>query len=289
MWDKKTVFRSLIFAVFYVAAVPCGSFAENWQESKSDHFVVYFTKDKKFAQDVLDKAEVYYERIARELGYPRYSEFWMWERRVKIYIYPDHASFIKATNQPNWSHGMADYRTKQIVSFTWSTGFLESLLPHEMAHLIFRDFVGFKGEVPLWLDEGVAQWAEEAKRGDMKRSVKQLYEEDTLLSLRDMMKLRLMDIRDQSRTYILSTITKKGERASLILGTDNLITIYYLQSVSLVGFLIERYGSDSFAEFCRQLRDGKSLQDALSFAYPTRIQNLNELEKRWREYIAEDR
>jgi len=279
--------RICILSVFvYSVLVAYDAAAWDWQETKSDHFIVYFTQDRKFAQDVLDKAEVYYKRIATELGYPRYSEFWMWDKRVKIYIYPDHQSFIKATNQPEWSHGMADYRTKQIISFTWSKNFLESLLPHEMAHLIFRDFVGFKGEVPLWLDEGVAQWEEEAKRHEMKNMVKQLYKEDTLLSLRDMMKLKLMEIKDMKRTYILSTLTKKGESASLILGTDNLVSIYYFQSVSLVGFLIEKYGSDSFAAFCRQLRDGKSLDEALRFAYPTHIQSINELELKWREYIA---
>ena len=282
--------RLLVFilSVFvYSVLVAYNSFAEDWQEAKGDHFIVCFMQDRKFAEDVLGKAEVYYERIATELGYPRYSEFWIWDKRVKIYIYPDHQSFIKATNQPNWSHGMADYRTKQILSFAWSQNFLESLLPHEMAHLIFRDFVGFKGEVPIWLDEGIAQWEEETKRSEMKNMVKQLYDEDTLLSLKDMMKLRLMEIRDQSKTYILSTLTKKGEKASLILGTDNLITIYYIQSVSLVGFLIEKYGSTSFADFCRELRDGKSLDEALRSAYPTHLQNVNDLERKWREYIGQ--
>src|SRR4030042_5612914 len=174
--------------------------AEDWEEIKSEHFVVYFTKDRKFAVDVLDKAEVYYKRIAADLGYPRYSDFWTWDKRVKIYIYPDHGSFIKATNQPEWSYGMADYRTKQIVSFAWSENFVESLLPHEMTHLIFRDFVGFKGEIPLWLDEGVAQWEEETKRYEMKNAVKRLYEEDTILSLRDMMKLNIMQIKDLRKT-----------------------------------------------------------------------------------------
>ncbi|MBI4974925.1 MAG: hypothetical protein HZC19_03905, partial [Candidatus Omnitrophica bacterium] len=281
---KRVVLFYIFFVFIYSLLFTHNLSAEDWKEAKSDHFIVYFTQDRQFAQDVLDKAEVYYKRIATELGYPRYSEFWTWDKRVKIYIHPDHQSFIKATNQPEWSHGMADYRTKRIISFAWSKNFLESLLPHEMAHLIFRDFVGFKGEIPLWLDEGVAQWEEESKRHEMKKVVRQLYKEDTLLSLHDMMKLKLLEIKDMKKTYILSTLTKKGESASLILGTDNLVNIYYLQSVSLVGFLIEKYGSDSFAIFCRQLRDGKSLEEALRFAYPTHIQDLSELEMKWREY-----
>lgn len=282
-----TKFLYYTFIIFvFILTVDNMLLAEDWLEAKGEHFIVYFTQDKDFANNVLNEAEKDYSRIALDLGYPRYSEFWLWDKRVKIYIYPDHKSFIKATNQPEWSYGMADYRAKTITSFTWSKNFLDSLLPHEMAHLIFRDFVGFKGEVPLWLDEGVAQWEEEAKRDDMKKMVRKLYEEDTLLSLRDMMRIKLQEMRDQSRTYILSTITKSGERASLILGTENLVNIYYIQSVSLVGFLIEKYGSESFATFCRQLRDGKSLEEALRFSYSTHIQTLNDLEFKWREYIA---
>ena len=88
--------------------------AEGWGELKGEHFIIYFVSDEGFAKDVLDKAEVYYKNIATDLGYPRYSEFWLWEKRVKIYIFPDHASYLKATGQPDWTHGMADYTNKQI-------------------------------------------------------------------------------------------------------------------------------------------------------------------------------
>ena len=243
------------------------SVALDWQELKSEHFIVYFTKEEKFAKDLLYKSEDYYKRIASDIGYPRYSGFWTWENRVRIYIYPDHSSFLKATGQPNWSLGMADYKNKKIVSYAWSSGFLEALLPHEMTHLIFRDFVGFKGEVPLWLDEGIAQWEEEAKRIKVKASARQLLKKNMLLSLEDLTKL---DIRKM----------QEGEG-------ENLVHAYYVQAASLVGFLIERYGSASFADFCRQLRDGKSLEEALGFAYPTQVPNLRLLEKEWRGYLLE--
>ncbi len=262
------------------------AFAQEWQELSAEHFIVYFAQDEKFAREVADKAEYYYRRIATDLGYPRYSEFWTWDNRAKIYIYPDHESFLKATGQPKWSQGMAEYKTRSIISYVWSSGFLDSLLPHEMAHLIFRDFVGFKGEIPLWLDEGVAQWAEEPKRKQMKAMARHLYDSDTIICLADMMKLDIRYITDDSRVYIRPTRTKTGEPGVLFLSKDNLINTYYLQAVSLVGFLIEKYGSFAFADFCRQLRDGKSVEEALKGAYPVRITNLDEFEHKWREYLA---
>ncbi|MDD5255615.1 MAG: hypothetical protein PHR11_06160, partial [Candidatus Omnitrophica bacterium] len=110
----------------------CGP-AGDWQSVGGDHFLVYFTANEKFAKDVLDKAEFYYRNIATDLGYPRYSQFWTWDKRVKIYIYADRESFVKATGQAEWAEGLADYANKQIISYAWSQGFIESLLPHEMA------------------------------------------------------------------------------------------------------------------------------------------------------------
>lgn len=262
-------------------------FQQDWRQVVGDHFIINYTGDDRFPRDVAAKAEIYYGRIATDLGYPRYSEFWTWDNRVKIYIYPDRDSYLKETGQPAWSEGMADYREKQISSYAWSKGFMESLLPHEMAHLIFRDFVGFKGEIPRWLDEGVAQWEEEAKRRQIKSMAKEYYEKDNLLSITDMMKLDIARIAKSDRIYIRSSRTKNGELGVLFLSAQNLVSIYYLQSVSLVGFLIEQYGSYAFADFCRQLRDGKRLEEALKFAYPTSIRSLEELEKNWREYLEQ--
>ena len=279
------------FLFFFVAAcfisINTLAVSQDWQELSSEHFIVYFTQDKDFSKEVADKAEIYYRQIATELGYPRYSEFWTWDKRVKIYIYPDHASFLAATGQPKWSEGMADYKKKEIVSYAWSEGFRESLLPHEMAHLIFRDFVGFKGEIPLWLDEGVAQWAEEFKKRQVRAMARDAFENDSLLSLNDMMNLDIRKMQDSERVHIRPIRTIKGDPGILFLSTENLINTYYLEAVSLVSFLIERYGSTSFATFCRQLRDGKTVEEALRFAYPSQLTSIEQFEDRWREYLTQ--
>ena len=305
-------FRLLVFlSIFFCTAAAAR--ALDWQELKGEHFIVYFTPSQQgtspqgaeidpstslecngersrtidFVKEVLHKAELYYQRIALDLGYPRYSEFWTWDKRVKIYIYPDHTSYVKETGHPEWSHGMADYNKKEILSYSLSKDFLDSILPHEMAHLIFRDFVGFKGDIPLWLDEGVAQWEETEKRQKIISIIRDFYNKDSLLSITDMMKLDIRNIKKMDGLHIRSIITKKGDRGVLFLTGENLLNIYYIQSVSLVGFLIEKYGSAAFADFCRSLRDGKSVEQALTSAYPNHIRNLEEFEKNWRKYLEE--
>jgi len=236
--------------------------AENWKELKGDHFIVYYQGEEGFAREVVRKAESYYQDISSDLGYARYSNFWQWENRVKIYIYPTREEFIRVSNEPAWSEGVADYTRKEIRSYMWSQGFLEALLPHEMTHLIFRDYVGFKGEIPLWLDEGVAQWEEPAKRAVVRKTMKSILEKGEAFSLSELTQLQLGG----------STETDRAAR-------------FYIQAASLVDFLNKEYGSDRFIGFCRGLRDGKNLNEALRFNYPTSMRNLDELEEKWKKYI----
>jgi len=270
--------RALIAAFILLVPLAASSRAEEWQEVKGGHFIIRYLAStpkpagaeysgdiSRFAADVLDSAERYYDRIAPDLGYSRTSEFWTWDKRVKLYIYPDHAAYVASSGHPVWSHGMADYGKKEISSYAFNKSFLTAILPHELAHLIFRDFVGFKGEVPRWLDEGVAQWEEEGKRPAIRKAVKALAARNSLLSLASMMKLN---------------VNASGNG-------DELVAKFYLQSASLVGFLIERHGSDDFAHFCRQLRDGKALEDALSSVYPLYFRTLGDFEAAWRAYLTE--
>ena len=112
----------IVCVVFIVLLAATVLIAQDWQELKSDHFIVYFAQDKAFADDVLRKAEEDYDRIASDLGYARYSNFWTWSNRVRIYIYPDHASYVKDSGEAEWSEGMADYEKKEIHTYSGSQG-----------------------------------------------------------------------------------------------------------------------------------------------------------------------
>ncbi len=241
------------------------AFAFDWQEIKGDHFIVYYGGDQVFARDALRKAEVYYNRIADDLGYARHSNFWQWENRARIMIYPTEKQFQEASGEPAWSKGTADYSQKQILTFAWSGDFLESLLPHEIAHLVFRDFVGFKGEVPLWLDEGVAQYEEPKKRALARRYGSLLLQKQKMLPFVDMGSVHLSEWQEEET-----------------------VQFFYMQSLSVVEFLLKRHGAISFAGFCRELRDGKSLDEALLVSYPGRIGGLEDLQSQWIKYVMEE-
>jgi hypothetical protein len=253
----------LLFAGMFFLSPGFAVAAENWKELKGEHFLVFYLENPVFAQEVLTRAERYYQRIASDLGYSRYANFWQWENRAKIYIYRNHAEFLSATGKSPWIHGTAFYDKREIVSYKWDQGFLDMLLPHELSHLIFRDFVGFKGEVPLWLDEGVAQWEEIQRRKQAIEAVKVLITKKEYVPLRE-----------------LTRIDSSSEKDPVLSAK------LYAQAASLVGYLIEKYGPSKFAMFCQQLRDGQSLDAALSFAYTGSIQNTEELEKKWSQHYG---
>jgi hypothetical protein len=290
----------IVFLLFLCTAASYAG-QENWQELKDEHFIVYYaqpapssslvsaeTNPEAFSRQVLFEAEKFYQRLAEKLGYARSSEFWTWDKRVKIYIYPDRAAFQASGNYPPWSDGIAEYKGKSILSFAGSTGFIESVLPHEIAHLVFRDFVGLTDTIPLWLDEGVAQWAEEKKLAQLQAQVKQMLLKDSLLTLDDMMKLDIRTIVHKDNVYIRPTITRKGDRGVLFLTGDALVNSYYLEAVSLVSFMVDKFGAMEFANFCRQLRDGKSVEESIRDVYYTHFRDMVEFEAAWRKYIGQD-
>ncbi len=280
---KLTKLRYLII-VAVLAIFPSVCLALFWQQVKGDHFIVNFTDDKQFAQDVLARSEVYYDKIADSLGYPRYSDFWTWNKRVDIFIYPDHTSYLQATGQMEWTDGKADYKHKQISIYAGNPKFLETILPHEIAHLIFRDFIGFKGDVPLWLDEGVATSAQEETLADIKKRVKELYNRSALMTLDDLM---TVDFKTSSKSSTFHRILMKdNSKGFLLLEPSNFIAVFYAQATSLVSFLKEQYGTDRFTDFCRELRDGKNVDEALKKAYPEECPGVKELEKKWREFLS---
>ncbi len=257
---RRAIFFCALSAVFFQLA---SAFAEaQWKEERGDHFIVYYMNDAAKPKDILWKAEGYYNRIADDLGYPRYSNFWQWNNRAKIYVHPNKEAFQKSTGQPAWSHGMASYLNKSIHTIEGTPNFLDAVLPHEITHLIFRDFVGLEGQIPLWLDEGVAQWEEDAKRQMALQNMPMLVGQAKIFTLQ---KLNATDIRRET--------------------DQDKVAVFYLEAISIVDYLIHQYGSSRFTQFCRNLRDGKKFEESLRDAFGASVGSIDNLETLWIKYV----
>ena len=254
----------LIFCGALLVLPVFSSFAENWQSRRSSHFIVYF-KDapEDFIENVLDSAEEYYQDITSDLGFTRYGA-WVWEDRGKIYIYRDAEDYVQATQQPGWSGGSASYRDKVINTYPLAAGFFDTLLPHELGHIIFREFIGFRSDLPLWLDEGVASYQEKARRWGSNKIVKQAIKDKTFIPLEELSK------------RVLSASSDK-----------NTVELFYAESGSIIYYLITKFGRYRFVDFCNGLKAGKGLNEALHSAY-SRFTDIKELEAAWLDYLEDE-
>jgi hypothetical protein len=255
--------KSFLF-VIALLLVSVSLFAEtgDWANTKSTHFIVYYKNaPDNFIKQLTDGAEGYYNSITSELGFVRY-DFWLWDQRAMIYIYDDAKTYQIATGQPAWSGGCAFIEEKKICTFADAKrlDFFDTTLPHELGHIIFREFVGFDNyAVPSWLAEGVASYHQKTKYSDADRIVRASINTGSFIDLE-----RLSGLYPQSMA-------------------ENQVTLFYMESVSIIDYLLKRFGKENFALFCQNLRDKKDLKSALAYVYS--FGSIQELEQAWKKYL----
>ncbi len=250
-----------ILVTLLLGFLPVSSASSEWKELKGRHFVIYYkSSPRDFIKTVLDSAEDYYYTIIDDFGFTR-DKIWTWDERVKIYIYDSQDDYITGAKQAHWSAGSTMLGSKTIRTFPSAHGFFDSLLPHELGHIIFRDYVGFESKIPLWFDEGVAMYQEKAKRWGSNQLVSQAIKEKTFKNLSEL------------------TLTRKS--------TQEDVNLFYAESASIVYYLISEFGSFRFQNFCRNLKKGLSFNRSLKKAY-YRFSNVEQLNKAWVSYLKND-
>ena len=262
---------SLVLGVVMVCAVLALSStadAEPWRVTSSQHFRVFYLEDAAFAAAVAEWGEHYYTQITLDLGLQHVVKRdwapWLWERRCRIYLYPSREAYLRATRAPQWSGGMVHYRQRAVYSFLGAPAFLDKTLPHELAHIVFREFVGFdNARVPRWLDEGVAQYAENGRREES------------------------LELMQHGVAQGISLSLPQLQQVPLSHASGGVAQLFYAQAVTLVHFFLEQYGSRRFLDFCRNLRDGQPIDRALSFATSGSVRSLADFEAAWQQFILQ--
>ena len=130
-----------------------------------------------------------------------------------------------------------------------------------MGHIIFRVFVGFDNPaIPLWLEEGVASYQEKLTYSMANTFVRKAIEKGNFITLE-----RLSGFSSGSRI------------------PDEAAQLFYIESFSIVDFLIKEFGKDKFVSFCQDLRDKKNLERAIASDYP--FSNIQELDEAWEKHL----
>lgn len=258
---KTKIFTAFFILFFLSTPQSQGAPKEKWNESRSSHFIVYF-KDvpPDFVKSVEETAENYYQEITRNLGFTR-DQSWTWDQRAKIYIYNDVDDYIESAKAQSWSHGVADWLKKEVRTYPSAVGFFDSLLPHELGHIILREFIKNNSFVPLWFDEGVAQYQEKARRWGVNKIVKKAIEENQFVPLSELSTVHLYS--DTERTFV---------------------DLFYAEAASVIYYLITELGEYKFNDLCRELRSGTRFEKAVTKTY-SRFDDLDELNRAWVDYL----
>ena len=265
---RKVVIKREIFLFFLLASIvsiKTFAFAEVrtslWQDKKSQHFIIYYqTAPLDYVDNLINNAEKYYNDIVDELGFSRF-DFWTWDNRAKIYLYGSSEEYLNDTGRMIWSGAMVNIKKRTIKTFINQENFMQSILPHEMTHIIFREFVGQDVRLPLWIDEGVACSQEKVYLSERLQFAKHLVKSNMHIPVK-----RLSEISDY-----------------------NLVVpkVFYSEAASLIVFLLEGFGKEKFLDFSRRLRDDhKGWRETLLGAY--RFSDIEDLESQWHAYIKKE-
>lgn len=249
-----------LFLVMGLMMSAVAGIAADQKEIRSDHFILSYAPETKRSQDIITAAERYYDSIAKELGYSRYDKFWTWDKRCHIYVYASRQEYQKATGAFAWAGGHANLKQRKIYTYVDASeeDFLKTTLPHEIAHLIFADFVGLSIGQALWLHEGIAMRAEQIRKEDLLRLGKKLFLQQKYIPLRTLVEIK----------QIPFSIT------------SNEVAVFYAEALMVVSCLMDQYPMRCFISFCYDIRDKYPVEEAIRRNYSTYgIQTMNDLEQ----------
>ncbi len=216
----------------------------------------WYAGDSTFAQELMDACEEGLTRSTQDIGtYP--------EEPIEIYIYASTVDLKGAMIFPQeWTGGVAftAFSTIAIGISPSELNWGKSALVHELMHLVVHQATfGPYGQLPLWLDEGLAMYSEGELDPTLRSYLEEAISKDELISVRS----------------LCSPFSAYSEKASLS----------YAQSYSLVVYLMDNYGQDSMLDLLTILKQGSTYDEALTEVYGFDIDGLD---ARWRATLSSD-
>jgi hypothetical protein len=159
-----------------------------------------------------------------------------------------------------------NYLSKQIYTYPNQKNFIP-ILAHELTHIIFREYMK-KQLLPLWLDEGLAMYIEtKYGKADYRRSFSYLREKiknNSYIPFEELTSIDARDLKNKPSSYV---------------------DIFYLESFSIINFMIDKYQRHRFSSFLWNLKRKKNVKDALRATY-YHFNDLKNFEERWKIFYS---
>jgi hypothetical protein len=180
---------------------------------------------------------------------------------IDIYIYASTDDLKEAIlYEPSWTGGQA-FPDQNIVILGISESNLDwgrDAIVHELTHVLVGHLTfSCLGDVPTWLNEGLAVYSEGELDPVSARQLEDAIRADALLTVRS----------------LSSGFSEVADKAYLS----------YSQSYSITKFLVETYGQEKMTSLLLSLRDGLTIDEALLQTYGFDVEGL---EGAWRAAIG---
>lgn len=217
--------------------------------------ILWYQGSDSFAGDLMAAAQDALSRLAADTGAHL-------DRPVYIYIYASTADLQGALIYPSeWTGGVAYVQFGTIaigiptVQLDWGKG----AISHELTHLVTHQMTANPyGDLPNWLTEGLAVYAEGLPNPSYTTSLYQAVVGNRLISVRSL--------------------------SSPFSAFPDLATLSYAESYSLVSFLIQEYGQPKMLELLNTFKEGSGYDQALLSVYGFDMDGLDSL---WQAYVRD--
>jgi hypothetical protein len=232
--------------------------AHDWRSISQDILTFHWYEGtRSFAEDLLGSAVESLERLNETTGIEA-------ELPIDMYVYAGAADMREAIlYEPGWTGGQARPEHDILLigispdspdQVAWG----RRAEAHELTHVLVGHLTfSCLGDVPTWLNEGIAVYAEGRLESAWEATLEDAIAADELISVR----------------ALSGGFSEHPDRADLS----------YTESYSLVNFLIAEYGPDKLRALFEHLRDGMTIEQALNGIYGF---GLDGLEDAWRASIG---
>ena len=235
-------------AGIYPESIP--DFPAGYSQLYTPHFLL-LSYNEQLLNNVVQYIEQIYSSVISDTNLYNFNPF----ERYTIYIYKDSKDYKEKTKRPEWSGGYVSSRK----IYTYESDNIKNILSHEVTHLIFNDFLATLAEkIPKWIHEGLAIH-QEKKFSNLKT-----YPFD---------KMNFLPA-DEFLNFDLSKASSEK------------VNIWYLQSGSIISFMLDNYPKEHFYNFILKLKETANIDNALSWGYQSRFNNFSDLEAEWHKGLS---